>query len=237
MRRLGPLELRVEAACGAARRTGTRSGTACRSGPRRRRAAACRRLRQPPTMTRSSMSTTSSVRRRPFGKPWVSPAERRRSGSGARFGATPRLIFSVSVGGAPGAIWVRPGNAGEQRLHDVRAVVLGHLTPGNRALMTFASSGESTYLPKFFRSSDGWVALNWSFWPDRDDHLVDQRVAEAADLALTVSSEPAARARTREVARWPPGSAGDLHTGGRRGPHADDRVGAPWRRPASCRRA
>jgi hypothetical protein len=29
--------------------------------------------------------------------------------------------------------------------------------------MTLASSGESTYLPKFFRSSDGWVALNLSF--------------------------------------------------------------------------
>ena len=108
------------------------------------------------------MSTTSSVRRRPFGKPWVSPPRTpKRLGCG--FGATPRLIFSVSVGGAPGAIWVRPGMPVSSACTMSVRLFSGTLSPGNRMLMTLASSGESTYLPKFFRSSDGWVALNLSF--------------------------------------------------------------------------
>jgi hypothetical protein len=42
------------------------------------------------------MSTTSSPRRRPFGKPALSPA-RTPNRFGVGFGATPRLIFSVSA--------------------------------------------------------------------------------------------------------------------------------------------
>src|SRR4051794_13725759 len=56
-------------------------------------------------------------------------------------------------------------DAGQQRLHDVRAIRLGTFRPGYRMLMTFASSGESTYLPKFFRSFEGCVALKKSFFP------------------------------------------------------------------------
>ena len=43
--------------------------------------------------------------------------------------------------------------------------VSGTLRPGYRMLMTLASSGETTYLPKFAPSSAGSVALKKSFFP------------------------------------------------------------------------
>ena len=78
---------------------------------------------------------------------------------GFGFGAVPRLIFSVSVGGASGAICVRPGMPVRSAWTMSVRSVSGTLRPGNRMFMTFASSGSSTYLPKCFRSSEGWVRL------------------------------------------------------------------------------
>ena len=64
------------------------------------------------------------------------------------------------------------------------SVRLVSLTPRlNRALSRRAGSGLRAYLPKFARSSAGDVRLNLSFCADRDDDLVDQRVAEAGHLA------------------------------------------------------
>ena len=99
----------------------------------------------------------------------------------------PRLIFSVSVGGAFGAIWVRPGMPVSSAWTMSVRFVSGTFRPGNSALMTLASSGESTYLPKFFRSSDGCVRVEEVLLPQRDDDLVDERVAEAADLHLALA--------------------------------------------------
>ena len=45
-------------------------------------------------------------------------------------------------------------------------------------------------------SRSGWVRLNWSFLPERDDDLVDERVAEARDLDL--SRSPCAAVRCGE---------------------------------------
>ena len=71
----------------------------------------------------------------------------------------------MSVGGAFGAICVRPGMPVSSAWTMSVRSFSGTLSPGNRMLMTLASSGESTYLPKFFRSSLGCVALKKSFLP------------------------------------------------------------------------
>src|SRR3954453_1173370 len=60
-----------------------------------------------PPITRSSMSTTSSPRRRPFGKPALSPASTPKRFSVAD-GGTPRLIFSVSAAAGLLLIWLSP---------------------------------------------------------------------------------------------------------------------------------
>ena len=101
---------------------------------------------------------------------------------GVAVGAVPRLILSVSVGGASLAICVSPGMPVSSAWTMSVRFSSGTLRPGKRMLMTFASSGETTYLPKFFRSSAGWVAVVAVLLAQRDHDLVDERVAEAAHL-------------------------------------------------------
>ena len=136
-------------------------------------------------MTRSSMSVTSSVSRRPFGNPAVSPASTpKRFGVG--FGATPRLIFSVSVGGAFGAIWVSPGMPVSSAWTMSVRSFSGTFSPGNSTLMTLASCGDSDVLAEVLQVVAGLRRVEEVLLPQRDHDLVDQRVAEAADLDLVV---------------------------------------------------
>src|SRR4051794_22562306 len=126
---VGSLRLRLESgpASGAARYGNEdRNGLSLRSTP----SPSGRWLptSSPPT-TRSSMSTTSSASRRPFGKPAVSPAMTpNRFGFAA--GGTPRLIFSVSAAAGLEPILVSPGIPVSSAVTMSVRLVSGTFSPG-----------------------------------------------------------------------------------------------------------
>jgi hypothetical protein len=98
-----------------------------------------------PATTWSSMSTTSSPSRRPFGNPALSPpiTPKRFSVSA---GGTPRFSFSVSTGTGLFVCWLRPGRPCRSAwTMSVRSVSGAPMS--NRAFRIFASSGSTTYLP------------------------------------------------------------------------------------------
>ena len=109
-------------------------------------------FRKPP-MTRSSMSTTSSASRRPFGnpacrRPMHAEAVRRgvRGHAEVDLQRVGRRRVRARSASGPGCPSAAPATM------SVRSVS-GTFRPGNRTLMTFASSGLTTYLPKFLASS------------------------------------------------------------------------------------
>ena len=200
--RLDPRRRRgVEAARAAPPGTGTWTGTACRSGPRRRPSGTLLPFRNPAT-TWSSMSTTSSPSRRPFGKPAVSPPITPKRFS-VLAGGTPRLSLIVSTAGGPfdPLVLVQPGDALEQRLHDVRAVVLRGADVEQRV-----QDRRELRLHDVLAVERGVAvrggAVELVLLAERDDDLVDQRVAEARDL------DPAAVARAACRRAGSPGAAG-----------------------------
>ena len=93
-------------------------------------------------------------------------------------------------------IWVSPGTpVSSAWTMSVRSV---SLTPRpNRAFSSFAGSGASARAPKFAASFAGEVALYLSFLPIGMIDLVDQRVAEAADLHPVVRARGACRGGAR----------------------------------------
>src|SRR5215207_2389705 len=120
-------------------------------------------LSRAPAITRSSMSTTSSFSRRPFGNPAVSPASTPKR-LGLALGGTPRLTFSVSAGTGFEPNCVSPGTpVNSAWTMSVRSV---SFTPrSNRAFSSRAGSGASAPAPKFAASFAGEVRLNLSLRP------------------------------------------------------------------------
>ena len=165
------------------------------------------------------MSTTSSASRRPFGKPALSPpiTPKRFSVSD---GGTPRLIFSVSAGTASCGDPRHARDAGQQRLDDVRAV--GLLDPEVEQLVQDRREVQvQRVLAEVLQVVRRLRAVELVLLPERDDDLVDQRVAQPRDLhplaARSLScarfghlQARGARSRpTRRRPRWRRPRAGD----------------------------
>jgi hypothetical protein len=121
----------------------------------------------------------------------------------------------------------QPGDAGEERLDDVRAVLLLDAQPEQR-VEDAGGLGVHGVRPEVGRVVGGPRTVELVLLPERDDHLVDERVAETADLhpraRLVRLAGVAPGAGRHRVVRVEP--VGDLQPPALRGrPHADDRVG------------
>ena len=161
------------------------------------------------------MSTTSSPSRRPFGKPAVSPPITPKRSSVARRRHAEVELDRVDRGRALHAlVLVQARDALEQRLHDVRAVVLRGADVEQR-VEDRRQLRLHDVLAVERRVAVGRGAVELVLLPERDDDLVHQRVAEARDL------DPAVR-RCAVPARRAAGHLEPPALGG--GPHADDRV-------------
>ena len=81
-------------------------------------------------------------------------------------------------------------------------------------------------MPKFFGVVGRLGGVELVLLPERDDDLVDQRVAQAADLDLAVVAGRCPRAEPGRPAVDGPVTCSAGRYG--RGPHADDGVRRPW---------
>ena len=172
----------------------------------------------------ATMSTTSSVSRRPFGNPAVSPPstpKRFRAGRGRHAEVDLQRVGRRRVRARSA---VRPGMPGQQRLHDVRAVRLRDVEAREQDVDDLRQLRRDDVLAVELRVvGSAACALKRSFLPERDDDLVDERVAQAADLDVAVVAGRLAVPSCASSAR---GDAA-LHLQPRalgRGPDADDGV-------------
>ena len=198
--------------------------------------APCRRPSAPGTAPGSASSPATTCRcdvDHVVGQPAAvrvagSHPRARRGACGLSAGGVPRLTLSVSTGFGSCSAGSDPAAPASTAWTMSSAVGLGSARRRTAAFRIPASSGLTTNCPYNSASRSGVVRLNWSFFLDRDDDLVHERVPEAGDLHVIAAVGPSCRRVVRRQHR-------DALALGRR-PHADNGVlvgrrSRPRRRP------